>query len=713
MPNFILDQYFIALLITGLVHLALALIVLSKGITKRLNQTYALYSICIAIWSIFEAFGITRQSETLALWLWRLNHAGVIFITIFFVHFVYILLNIQGRKRKLIPISYALGLIFLILDATPLLILEVVPKFSFRYFINPGAVYYVFFTLWVTWAIYGLFELFRELYKAEGYRKNQLKYFCWSMLVAYVGGIPNFFPTFNIEIPFLMPYGTYAISIYAFFTAYAIIRFRLMDIRLAVTRTALSIVIFGTIAAAPYIILFPFRSFLYDAIGKLWWLLPTSISVFGLIAATAPFTYLYFQRKIEDRLLREDRVQHKILHEFSKNVVLIRNIDKLLNSIVNTLSNTLGIKHVVIYLYNKDAEEYILQAYNPPAIPTQRLERGSHLINLILKRQKPILYEEIMNEYKTTYNNKFVKPLEEMKSIAAAAIIPNFIDEDLIGFIGLGEEKRSNIYSQDDIDVLTTLANQSALAIRNAQLNRELAISETRRLQNEKFATIGRLATSAKHEVGNPLTTISLNIQALLMKKNLDPKLKSTIDTIYKQTKRIESVLEDMYALPKKIEEKLQPLFLDELITGSFELARWQTYWESLSGVDLERIYPKDLPKIKGNATLLQSAFLNLITNAYQAMSDAELIERKITIKAKPDSSNKFLMIEFSNKGPLIPEEDLGQIFDFQHSTKGSSGMGLYIVRRIIEELHHGEIEVKNVQNYGVLFKIKLPIWRA
>ena len=64
MPNFILNQYFTAFLITGVIHLGLALLVILKGVKKRLNQTFALYSTNIALWSIFEAFAITRTNAT-------------------------------------------------------------------------------------------------------------------------------------------------------------------------------------------------------------------------------------------------------------------------------------------------------------------------------------------------------------------------------------------------------------------------------------------------------------------------------------------------------------------------------------------------------------------------------------------------------------------------------------------------------------------------
>ncbi|NQT45845.1 MAG: hypothetical protein HQ593_00005, partial [Candidatus Omnitrophica bacterium] len=223
-----LTQYVVALTLTAISTGAIAIFVYFRDKGKKLNQRFTLYFLSIAWWSIGEAFAISAPTNAKGLLLWRINQIGVIFIPIFFVHFVFTLLEIKGKKYKLIPISYFIGGIFLVLDSTSLFVLEVVPKFSFNYFINPGRFYYLFIACWAAWVCYGLFELLRAHLVSSGAKRTQLKYFAWSMLFAYIGGAPNFLPTFGIEIPILMPFGTYVIPIHALITAYAIIKYRLM-----------------------------------------------------------------------------------------------------------------------------------------------------------------------------------------------------------------------------------------------------------------------------------------------------------------------------------------------------------------------------------------------------------------------------------------------------------------------------------------------------
>jgi len=165
---------------------------------------------------------------------------------------VYILT--ASKRRKIIPFLYAIAFVFVVLNCSSLLISEVTPKFSFRYGANPGIFYYVFVVIWLFGISHALFEVFKAYFISTGIRKIQLKYFCWSMLIAYIGGTPNFLAMFGIEIPILMPFGTYAVPIFALFTAYLIIYHRFMDINIVIRKTAIYSIL-ATIITITYFLL--------------------------------------------------------------------------------------------------------------------------------------------------------------------------------------------------------------------------------------------------------------------------------------------------------------------------------------------------------------------------------------------------------------------------------------------------------------------------
>ena len=277
-----LSHYFIALLFAGCVDFSLAVFVFFKDVRNRLHQTFALYFASVGIWAMFEAFAITAYDEGLALLLWRINHIGVIFIPVGFMHFVYTMTNI--KKQKTILISYIIAFIFVALNCTNLFIYEVVPKFSFRYVPNPGIFYYVFIAMWISWVAYALFKIFRAYYKSTGIKNIQMKYCCWGMLLAYIGGIPNFLPVFNIEIPILMPFGTYAVPIFAFFMVYLIIYHGFMDINIVIRKTAIYSILATVITIAYFLLIYIMETLFRGFMGykSIPWTLSV-IVIFSLI----------------------------------------------------------------------------------------------------------------------------------------------------------------------------------------------------------------------------------------------------------------------------------------------------------------------------------------------------------------------------------------------------------------------------------------------
>ena len=111
----------------------------------------------------------------------------------------------------------------------------------------------------------------------------------------------------------------------------------------------------------------------------------------------------------------------------------------------------------------------------------------------------------------------------------------------------------------------------------------------------------------------------------------------------------------------------------------------------------------------------IEDAVLNLIINAIEASEDDGCVDVRI-LRSLPDETDDELdevMIEVSDKGPGISEENLSRIFNpFFTTTKGGTGLGLPAVRRIVRA-HSGRVEVKSVLGEGSTFTIHLPITNA
>ena len=229
--------------------------------------------------------------------------------------------------------------------------------------------------------------------------------------------------------------------------------------------------------------------------------------------------------------------------------------------------------------------------------------------------------------------------------------------------------------------------------------------AERRAKEAERLADLGNLATGLAHEIKNPLSTLHVSLQLLeedlsrLSQEDSRPYV-YRIGVLRREVRRLEEVLDDFlrYARPHTPQLKLQSVnqILDELLD-------FVTPEASQGGVRVNRGFAAELKSCRVDAGRLKQAFLNIIINAQQAMSDGgELIVRTRNV---PDG----VEIEFIDTGTGISDKDLPHIWDVYYSSKQrGTGLGLPTARRIIEE-HEGTIRAHTEVGKGTCFTVFLP----
>jgi two-component system sensor histidine kinase AtoS len=111
------------------------------------------------------------------------------------------------------------------------------------------------------------------------------------------------------------------------------------------------------------------------------------------------------------------------------------------------------------------------------------------------------------------------------------------------------------------------------------------------------------------------------------------------------------------------------------------------------------------LPAVLGDEEMLRTALMNILLNAYQAMSGGGTV----AITSAPED-DKRVTVSISDTGPGIPAEDIDRVFAMYYTTKPEgSGVGLPLVRRIVE-LHDGDIEIQSTVGRGTTVVIRLPV---
>jgi hypothetical protein len=345
LENMNLNLFSLAGLLLAITSFGLIFIILKYGKAK-IHRVWALFNIAVGFWGMSAFFiGKTTEAST-ALFLWRLSHLGVIFIPIFLFHTVYLLCDL--KTRKLLILIYLQGIIFLLLTPTKFFIPAVRFVFSsFYYGSSINIIYHIFFTIWLAIVIYTHLRLFLAYRKSYGFKRNQILYFFLGTIVGFLGGLTNFLPPYKIDI---YPFGNFAIPAYCLIVTYAILKYRLMDIRVAFTRAGIFLIVYALILIIPFWIGYYTKS---------WFI--TGISMF-VLATTGPFIYRAIQKKAEDLILAQQRRYQKILLRAAEGMATEHNLDKLLRLIVYVVKKVVRIRYTAIFSHDRENRTYLLKA---------------------------------------------------------------------------------------------------------------------------------------------------------------------------------------------------------------------------------------------------------------------------------------------------------------------------------------------------------------
>jgi len=235
--------------------------------------------------------------------------------------------------------------------------------------------------------------------------------------------------------------------------------------------------------------------------------------------------------------------------------------------------------------------------------------------------------------------------------------------------------------------------------------DRRARASERRARNAEHLAYVGTLTGGLAHEIRNPLSTLTLNLQ--LLREDLDrpgtsvdPRLLYKLDAMEQESRRLQQILDDFLKFAGKHEVKRQVRPLNPVLE---ELADFYRERLERAGVHLRTGFAEGLPDVAFDADLLKQAVANLILNAEAAMPEGgELI-----LSTQPDRGGA--LVQVTDTGVGIPEKDMDKIFAPYYSTKrGGTGLGLPTVRRIVQE-HDGTLDVHSEVGRGTRFTLRLP----
>jgi two-component system NtrC family sensor kinase len=241
----------------------------------------------------------------------------------------------------------------------------------------------------------------------------------------------------------------------------------------------------------------------------------------------------------------------------------------------------------------------------------------------------------------------------------------------------------------------------SALLVgRDMTQEREMRL---RLMESDRLAAVGELVAGVAHEVNNPLSSISAFAQ-LLLRDELTPAHRESIEVIRAETTRASQVVKDLLTFARRSDPRREPLDVNVVVTRTLRLRQYQL---SEASVRARQELASNLPAVLGDARQLQQVCLNLVSNAVHAMS--ALGGGTLTIRTFEDG--EYVVLEVSDTGPGISAAARAHIFEPFFTTKGEgegTGLGLSVSYGIVKA-HGGTIELAHTGSDGATFRVRLP----
>src|SRR3989338_5761871 len=715
---------FVALLnfscyLSFVINLFIGGFVYSKNRKNSINTFFCLFSVTIAFWSVGSSLVNSISNKYIALLVLRFCYLFAVILPPIYLHFIYFITGQKRNKTSIIPISYllSLGLLFFLFSNLFIKGIRIIEPYGVL-ISNPGPAYYVFILFFGFGTYLGLSTLYTSIKESTGARRNQLKYMFISQLVALSAGYEYFSSVLGIKR--FPPLDDYILVVYFAIMAYAILKYRLMDINIALTRAGIFIFVYLFVLGIPFVL-----GYRYEL-----WQLATWITV--ILASGGPFIFIFLRRRAEAGIQAEERRGRELLKQASEGMMRIRSIKRLVSLMVHVTCKILKLDNAAVFLLDEEERQYKLEAVRLRSKYGCReyLQQDDVLIQRLSALEEPLVYEEIKTQAQNIKDksSELIREISsQMESLSATLIIPASSRGRLLGFLALGEKKSKRMYSHEDLSVLWVVSNQAALAIENAQFHKK---AQEALLQEDREMTARFIGHGASHQFGNVLNRIiqrSSGREMDIAELDLNTLSPDELKNMLWQFR------EDFHAITNAgMQGK-------EIVSGILSLGAGSTVdfkQEDLKAIiqhmdaalpEILADIPDTLPKAWCNSLQIEQVLENMLDNALEAIeekeslikhgefSNDEVFRGKVLIKAGTDAER--ISLEILDNGIGIKQGDLKNMFTPFFTTKATErlsrkghGIGMHMVKEILRA-HQGKIYLAGTEfGKGTTFRIEFPL---
>jgi signal transduction histidine kinase len=690
----------------GWLTLALGGYVYRANTSSPANRHFLMLCCSISLWLNATGMGLCALSPELAQRWFRIDNIGVMYISVAFYAFSAHFLELSRMRSIVWGYGLATGLVGLVLFSDEFI--TGVTRYWWGYFPTWGLATVPFFAIFLSYMAVAFNDYFNAYRTTTSpIRRQQIKYVLTAFLIAYAGSV-DFLPTLGIPI---YPFGYLTIFLLVSVITYAILRYRLLEISLVLRHGA----VYLTLIPLYFLILIWLYVFQH---------VPLTVTASILLLTSGLYAGLFvgMQRRLEravgQRLLKTQYDAYETLTKFAQALVRILDLETLQQRILSTLQTVFGLQQVSLFLLDKEQGCYDLRACagsGAEALKHVRFALHTPFPTALATVNEPIVKEEVEHAMGNSLGSQQAVIVETLGALGSEVCIPLVNKEHLVGFINLGHKPRMQIYSDGDLNLLRTLADNAAIALDNAMLYADFVKTQVLLRRADRLRSLETMAGGFAHEIRNPLTSIKTFVQLAPQRHNDPEFLGSFGEVVADDVARIERLIIEILDYARYMTPKFTLENLNEIIRSCLHFVEVKADYKAISiATDLA----PELPLVYVDRQQLKQVLMNLILNAVDAMAMTGGELRLTTSALNKADMASAIKIEVCDTGCGIPPEDLAHIFDPFFTTKHESaeregtGLGLSIVHQILHE-HRGTIEVQSTVGKGTTFIITLPVSTA
>lgn len=381
-------------------------------------------------------------------------------------------------------------------------------------------------------------------------------------------------------------------------------------------------------------------------------------------------------------------------------------LDDALQVITREARALIGVKMCSLMMVDESGEWLDLRASHgagPQYRAKPRLPVSDSLLGIVMRRRKPMQVENV--QVSGRYQNVVIAREEGLVSLLA---VPLLFENRAIGALTV-YTGQPHLFADEEVRTLSAYAELSALALEKARLYDRLVSLEEELRQSERLSALGLLAAEVAHEIRNPLTVMKMLHHSLNLEFPAGDPRGTDVRIMGEKMDHLNRIVDRVLDFARTADPVRAPVDVAGLLTDMGFLLRAKL---KHAGVNLVLRSEPELPRLMGDATQLEQAFLNLSLNAVDAMPDGgRLIIRSRGLGCRKGKGTGRVVIRFRDTGEgMLPEQKARLFTSLLGSTKPQgNGLGLAIVRRVVEA-HGGEIRVWSCPGRGTAFTLVFPV---